>query len=95
MRILIHDGPLQLFQQAFGWSRRITRLTLDAQRRNAQLVTDLQFVFGLAALFVDAHFALSDEPVNACTRHVTQVLEKEIIESLVELRSRNIDQANR
>jgi hypothetical protein len=40
---------------------------------------------GFATLFVNPHFALSDDAVNTATRHVTELFKQEIIESLTEL----------
>ena len=85
--VFINNRLAEFSQQTFGRLQAVTLSGIDVQWRDSDLIPYLQFVIRFAAFFVDAHLTLSNDAVNASTRHAAELLEQKIIEPLIELRS--------
>ena len=95
VRVLEKHRVFQLVEQAWRRLPAPFQSLLVPQWRNAHLVADLQLVFRLAALLVDAYLALANQAVDTRARDVAELFEKKIIDALIELRGRYFHQADR
>ena len=68
-------------------------LWFNAHRRHPDQVADHQFIFGLAAFFINPHLSLADDPVYPSFGYVLQRLQQEVIQSLIDLGGADFDKA--
>ena len=94
VRILEQNPALELFQQARRWLCLAAVDRLQLNRRDAYHIAGHELVLGLAALPVDAHLTLSNDAIDTRSRHVLQVFDQEIVESLSQLRGADLDRAD-